>query len=196
MEEYSVPARPVTPEPRPQRLTRAQQRFLGVVGLGHRPDADAQPPERVRLSPGAAEILRGYYYAPGAYRSGPLFGTRHLGQVEVTHVARGGYPRLNSAIGEQPFALDPQYVLAWSDCASQYGTSEVEWVGQWLMQPDNRRGSAFEQDSWVRQAHRLALVDGEHFLLMIGEEAGTLHYHAALCGEGEAWPVAVDPLEG
>lgn len=64
------------------------------------------------------------------------------------------------------------------------------------MQPDNRRGSAFEQDFWVRQAHQLALVDGEHFLLMIGEEAGTLLYHAALYGEGEASPVAVDSLEG
>lgn len=186
MTEYADPTLPATPAALHPRLPRAHQRYLGLADVTTHLDAEAEPPTRVRLGPDAHETLWAYLHTPGAYRSGPLFGRRHAGVVEVTHAARGGYPGHAPALGHDPFALDPQYLLGWSDAVSHFGTTGIDWVGHWLIQPDNRSGNSFEHDAWLRQAHRQGLADSRHFLMVLGDDDGVLSCTPLLLVDGSA----------
>lgn len=174
MEEYAPSGVPVTQLPPRPRIPRAQQRYLGIADLMPRSDVEAEPPLSVKLGASAHEALWAYLHTPGTYRSGPLFGRRQSGRIEVTHAARGGYPGLTPGLGDEPFALDPHYLLGWSDAVSHLGGNGIDWVGHWLISHDNRSGHSFEQETWLRHARHLGLVDSHNFLLILGDDDGVL----------------------
>lgn len=168
----------------PVHPLRANQRFLGLLNMHARPDEQAAPPTGITLSDDAHQVLLAHLQLPGTARSGPLFGTRSEGLVRVTHAARGGSVCLSPGL-ETPFVLDPRYVLGWSDCLSIYGRVAVDWVGHWLIAPDNLLGAPASHQRWVQQARQAALLDDEHFLLLLGLGVDRVDCAAYLGSEGQ-----------
>lgn len=196
MEEYTEPLPPASPGGYPPRVSRALRRFLGLVALGARSEAEAQPLERVILEPEPWKVLLALLSSPGTHRSGALFGSVASGLAHITDAAHAGYPSLNSGAGATPLAVDARYLLGWSDCLSVYSSNNVDWRGHWLMLPDNRFGNSLEHDAWVRRAQRQGLVDEQHFLLLIGQDGERVACAAYLFRDDEVVPLEVDLRRG
>lgn len=162
-------------------IPRATQRFLGVIAHG-RP-VDRSPLEKVHVEPTPWNILLTMLERPGRYRSGPLFGSRAEGIMFITDAAHAGYGLYS------PLSVDPAYLLGWSDCLSQYGSNDTDWVGHWLIQPSNRSFDALAQDAWMRRAAVRGLIDERHFMIFLGLDAEQLKYDAFTWSQGQAVPV-------
>lgn len=183
----------------PPNLSRAQQRFLGLVGPRRsRTDAEAQPPTSLHLSPGTQTQLAAQLQVPGRFRAGPLFGTRYAGEITATCAAPSGYICLTAGLRHHPLLVDESYVLGWSDCLLTVAGEAVDWVGQWFMAPDNRHGTLEDHLAVFWEAEETALVNEEHVLLFVGVSQERLNYSAykLLNGEAEALPVTGTPPGG
>ena len=195
MAEYTgtqdVP-RPSWPHP---RFTRIQQRFLGLLNLHPRPDEQALPPARVLLGQQAHRLLLAQLDLPGVARSGPLFGTLQDGVARIESAPRGAAPCL-SPEWQRPFCLDERYLLGWNDSLTQHGSRDSEWIGHWLIAPDNAFGQLGDHLRWIEAARRLALLDAQHFLLLLGEAGERVELSAYLWQGGEAAPLPVGLLPG
>ncbi|MFB9995121.1 hypothetical protein ACFFLM_24530 [Deinococcus oregonensis] len=159
-----------------RRVSRARQRFLGLTSDDPRPDDQGRPPEVIELTADVQRRLLASLYAPGAFRSGPLFGTRREGLRHITDATRGVPPGLfpdDSTV----FPLEAGYVLGCSDALTARDQA-LDWLGQWLMAPDRRLGSPAEHAAWLSQAQALALVDEDTFVLILGIEEDSLEYRA------------------
>lgn len=170
--------------------SRVQQRLLGLCGpLRSRPDADAQPPERLIFTPESLEVLYAQAYATGNVRGGPLFGSVLEGEVTVVAVATGGVQALDATLRYDPFRIDPAYLLGWSDSlAFRYGR-QVDWVGNWAMRADGVLGSIDEDVRWLRRGADSDLFNGQHFLCCLGWQGPVLHARACLYDRIEIEPI-------
>jgi hypothetical protein len=169
-------------------LSRAQQRFLGLVGpLRARPDSDGRPVRYV-VSPEARAMLVLQAAATGTDRGGLLFGHRFPGQVTVLAAAPAGYSGWHPQLRTDPLACDERYALGWSDClAWQHGEHlPMDWVGTWVLRADSQLGAAEADLVWLRQGQDTGLFDVEHALLCVGREDGVLAARA----------YTVDPTDG
>ena len=171
-------------------IPRATQRFLGWPAL-ERDLVSAPALTHVRLEDTASRVILGLLDSPGHHRSGALFGTRVGTVAHIADASHAGYPQFRHNLACQPLAVDPQYLLGWSDCLSMYGTNDVDWLGHWMIRPDNLIGDALDHYGWLRQAHRLGLVDRQHFFMFVGLDAEQVAYHAYvyLNDESTALPV-------
>lgn len=164
---------PLTPLP---QISRARQRFLGLTNNHPRPDTQAQLPEIIELTMEVHRRLLAQLYAPGEFRSGPLFGSRNSGVRRITQAARGVPPGLIPK-DSGAFHLDAQYVLGLSDALTD-SDSEIDWVGHWLIAPHGLLGSVQEHLDWMRQAQTQALADEDTFLLTLGRAEESVEYRA------------------
>lgn len=158
-------------------LSRAQQRFLGLVGPRTRQDDQAQPLTHVTLSFQSRVFLTRQLYASGAYRGGPLFGFRSQGILSVQFVAPGGYPCGDPKLRQQPLALDERYVLGWSDCLGAVYEGKLDWVGNWVISPDSQVAGVEADYGWLAEGLETDLFNEEHILLTVGWDRGTLIAH-------------------
>jgi hypothetical protein len=169
-----------TPEVPLSRFSRAQERFLGLTSYQSRTDAQAHLPTSVRITVEARRRLLAYFYSPGAFRSGPLFGRRNNGVVVITDAARGTPPGITQEDPDNPFVLDARYVLGWSDCLTEGSSNGIDWIGHWAMAANNHLGSHQEHLLWLHDAQRAALADNDTFLLTLGHEAEQVKYRALI----------------
>ena len=152
----------------PLRYNRAQERFLGLLNLHPRSDAQAQPLEYILLTPQAQHLLLASLSCPGSVRSGPLFGTRTHGEAKITYAAPGISLALTPEVQDSAFALDERYVLGWIDSLTASGPQGVDWLGHWLIAPDNLLGGLDSHLNWLRAGQHTGLIDEDHFLLLLG----------------------------
>lgn len=173
-------------------FSRAQQRFLGLVSTLPRPDALAHPLQTIRLEPQAQRCLMAQFYAPGTFRSGPLFGRRHNGVVTVSTVMRGTPPGL--VMDEDDlFPMDASYLLGCSDALRQ-AEPVLDWVGHWLIAPDNALGSFQSHLDWLGQARPTALADEDTFLMIIGGLDESIIFTSYVVRNGEPTVLPVTRL--
>lgn len=183
-DETSPPATPI--------FSRAQQRFLGLVNTLPRQEALAHPVQTIRLEAQAHHCLMTQFYAPGTFRSGPLFGRRHNGVVSVSAVMRGTPPGLVQDEGNL-FPLNACYLLGCSDALRQANPA-VDWVGHWLIAPDNALGSFQSHLDWLSQSTPVALSDEDNFLAIVGGLNDSIVFAAYVVRSGEATILPVSRL--
>lgn len=149
------------------RVPRATQRFLGVIA--HRSVATPIP-EKVRIEHEAWQVLLTMLERVGTVRNGPLWGSYMDGLAMVTDAGHGGYA---SEILSQDnvVALDPSYVLGWSDCLSQYGSNEVDWIGHWVILPQNEITDELAIQESLLGAMNCGILTERHFLVVVGVDA-------------------------
>ncbi|WP_019011346.1 hypothetical protein [Deinococcus aquatilis] len=149
---------------------------MGLTNNHPPPETQAQPPEIIELTMEVHRRLLAQLYAPGEFRSGPLFGSRNSGVRRITQASRGVPPGLISN-DSGAFHLDARYVLGLSDILTD-SDSEIDWVGHWLIAPHGHLGSVQEHLDWMRQAQTQALADEDIFLLTLGREEESVEYRA------------------
>lgn len=161
------------------RLGRAHRRFLGLAGEWS-PDLEegVMPIDTVRLSVQAAQCLHSQLSLPGASRSGPLFGHRDDGTLHVAYVAPAGYVRWADHDPAQPFALDPGYVLGWTDALRTVHGESIDWVGSWLSFPDTLATDQAAEQPLVEQARAEGLFGDDTALLFVGWDRHEVEVHA------------------
>lgn len=184
-----------SPAERLQRFPRAQKLFLGMIDLQSRTDAEAAPLEVVQLLPKAQGILLASLSSPGTLRSGPLFGLRSEGVIRVTEAAPGRVASLPTEARSGALALDPHYVLGWSDCLTAFGSTDVDWVGHWLIAPDNTLGTLAHHLDWLSRAQQAGFADEEHFVLLLGKQDERVEYTAYLARDSLAVVLPVARLD-
>lgn len=169
-------------------LTRAQRRFLGLVGEPTpRTGADLEAFTHVGLSPQAEETLERLLETPGRFQGGPLFCTvRSNTHFEVRFAAGNGYWPWPSI--SDPLLSDERYLLGWSDALTTLYGPRCEWRGNWLMYP-NRQMSRLDDDLiWVERARTQSLIDREHFLMVVGWQDHHLTFRSYLYDHDNQWP--------
>lgn len=171
------------------KLARAHRRFLNLapswmpeVSPGH------LPTRRVVLSEGVLAFFGEQVGATPAYRSGLLFGHWEAQgeRLQIVCASPAGYIRWADYDPEQPFAMQANYVLGWTDAVRATLSPELDWVGQWLACPTGVGGRE-EEARRVRQAHALHLVDHARPLLMLQPQGDGVEVHACTfeAGDGE-----------
>lgn len=101
---------PISLPPMSCEPTRAQQRFLGLIGPRRpRNDSESEALTSVALSPGAWSGLKPLLDAPGRLIDGLLYGRRADGVLHIQLVAPGGYPWWKP--DGTPLDMDPHYTL-------------------------------------------------------------------------------------
>lgn len=166
MEEYNESQTVQTIFEKSHRIPRATQRFLGIIA---RQRGERTPVAKVRIEPDAWSFLMTMLERVGTNRSGPLFGDQLGETVTVTDAAHKGYDQMSlSQTSLSFYQMDPSYMLGWSDCLSNYGENDVDWVGQWVMLPNNFVITEFGAYDWVEAAAQRGLVSDQHFLIFIG----------------------------
>ena len=157
-------------------FSRAQQRFLGLVGpLRSRPDAESEAPSTVIFTPEAEKVLLQQSYATGSLRGGPLFGSVLEGEITVVAAVPNGYACLEPMLRHDPLRCDERYVLGWSDAlAYRYG-GQVDWVGQWVMRPDGQLGPVEDHLVYLRRGVQSDMFNSAQFLACVGWDDGDLH---------------------
>ena len=189
MTEYTP--KPPSTKRRHFATPRALRRYLGFTSLATRPDAEAQPIERVLIEPEARQLITSLLVPGGHYRSGALFGTRSDGIAHVTEATHAGYPAFRPDRRRNPLTIDEQYLLGWSDCLTHYGRNDVDWIGHWLVRPDNLIGDSLHHYAWLQRAQRQGLVSDDHFFMFVGIGAETVNFVAYTYFDGIATELPV-----
>ena len=149
-------------------LGRAHRHFLGLAKKGAPdPDDSIRPLDTVRISPQAAQCFRSQLCVPGTFRSGPLFGNRADSILHVGYAAPAGYVHWMEYDPTQPFALDPGYVLGWTDALRMVHPEPIDWIGTWLSFPDTRGADRVREQPLIQQARRELIADDTLSLIHI-----------------------------
>lgn len=142
------------------------------------------PVSRLAFTPFARRLLQRQLSLPGRLRGGLLFGRVVGTEVEVQLVSSlGSRWWLTPELG--PLHLEAEYVLGWSDALEAEHGGQMDWVGHWIAQPDNRLPDLQADLNWLDQAARAGLVDSLHPLMVAGWEDGSLHTRAYAHDNGE-----------
>lgn len=170
----------------PFESARAHRRFLKLTPHWV-PEVFAwpRPLQSVSLSSGVLTFFHHQLGAAPAYRSGPVFGSWEAEgeRLQVVCAAMAGYLPWTEYDPEQPFALQAEYVLGWTDALRAMVSPEIDWVGQWLALPVGVGGHA-EETRQVKQAAALQLVDPHRPLLVLQPPGDGPRTHAYVFEEG------------
>ncbi|GAA5534114.1 hypothetical protein Dalu01_02522 [Deinococcus aluminii] len=161
-------------------LARAHRRFLGLTPAWEPQDhPGSQPTRSVALSEGAVAFFHNQLGVTPAYRSGPVFGHWEAEgeRLQIVCASLAGYIRWVEYDPGQPFAMQSEYVLGWTDALRATVSPSIDWVGQWLAFPTGV-GGLEEEARLVRQAHALQLVDRHRPLLVFRQQRDELEVHA------------------
>ncbi|GAA5503748.1 hypothetical protein Dxin01_03510 [Deinococcus xinjiangensis] len=176
--------------PRPvqgQRIPRATQRFLGVIA----PHSPADPvPGKVRIEHDAWQIILAMLEQVGIVRHGPLWGSYADALAMVTDAGHSGY-RQALPLPFQGLHLDPTYILGWSDCLSNYGGNDTDWIGHWLILPDNQVADDLAVQQWLAAAAELGVFTERHFVVVVGTDAEQVRGRAYLYQQRKATEIAL-----
>lgn len=160
------PAEEIIHDPIPWAVcmsTRLHRRFLGP--LWPVPAAEGGKIfENISLSPLAIRSLHHLMSAPGRWRAGPLFGHVADDTLQI-HVAAPGSDR-HSLYGV--LEGNAAYQLGWADALHGLGLTHLDWVGTWLMSPNNLLPSYTDAEFWLHQGAKTSLFDDQTVLLACG----------------------------
>lgn len=76
------------------------------------------------------------------------------------------------------------YQLGVMDTLQTYVLPNIDWVGTWLMRPDNLLPSCTEAELWLRRGAAIGIFDDNNPLLLVGLQDGRLAMEAYLLIEG------------
>ncbi|GAA5502703.1 hypothetical protein Dxin01_02447 [Deinococcus xinjiangensis] len=121
---------------------------------------------QVHVNPPAVNTLRLHLSSPGHWRTGQIYGRIANDTLTITHAAIGGYPVW------RPLALTGTgaYQLGFLDALRAEGHTDIDWVGHWMLRPDNQRPTLAESAAWLRYGERRGLMDAQQVLLSAGLE--------------------------
>lgn len=140
--------------------------------LGPRPERDGVTDEqaeaitRVLVGAAATTLLRAELRGGGRWRGGLLHGYASAGVLRVMYASRNGYGSLEAVAS--PLDFDPRYALGWSDALAVSVGGEVDWVGSWVMAPNDQLSVAQDDLSWWSRGRRVGLFTDRHVLLSVG----------------------------
>lgn len=161
------------------RLGRAHRRFLGLAGEWSADLEDsAMPIDTVVISAQVAQCFQSQLYVPGAFRSEPIFGHRDDGTLHAVYAAPAGYLTWKDHDPAQPFALDPSYILGWTDALQTVHSAPIDWVGTWLSFPDTRAADRATEQLLIEQARADLLSEYNTALLFVGWQRHELEIHS------------------
>lgn len=149
--------------------TRLHRRVLGPL-WPEQPPADGGVFGSVTLSVFARRTLTQQLTAPATWRSGLLFGAVSNDVLHIHVTAPNGYRQWNDPVLDG----NPEYQLGWADALQALGLPRTDWVGNWIMRPDNGLLDAAEIEHWLRRGKQRAIVDNSTIMLACGLLEGHL----------------------
>lgn len=164
--------------------------------LGPRPERDgvtdqqAEAITRVVVGAAAATLLRAELRGGGRWRGGLLHGHASAGVLRVMYASRNRYVGFETS--PSPLDFDPRYALGWSDALAASVGGEVDWVGSWVMDPDNQLSVVQDDLSWWSRGKRVGLFTDRHVLLSIGLRDERLTGVAYLAEGDQVLPLEVE----
>lgn len=114
--------------------------------------------------------------APGVWRGGPLFGQVADDALHISVLAPGSYRHWKAPFLEGNAA----YQLGWIDAIRSHVSPQLDWVGNWVMRPDNFLPSYTEAEFWLRRGAATGLFDDTSPLLAAGLQENHLETVAYL----------------
>lgn len=168
------------------RVPRATQRFLGVIA--HLTESSPVP-SKVRIERDAWQFLLTMLERVGSVRNGPLWGSHVGDQAMVTEASHCGYG-YEALVKENEVAVDPAYILGWSDCLSSYGSNELDWIGHWVMLPANTISDNLILEESLLGATSVGILTDKHFLVYVGVDGEQVKARAYLYMQDN--PVEID----
>lgn len=155
------------------KMSRVHLRHLGPPvtppGAGL-PLPGLLPYNAVQFGAAAHLEVRRQMTAWGQWRGGLAFGHCADDVLRIEYIAPGGYPWWATDLLEG----DPRYALGWAD-ALRSAHPAVDWVGSWLLAPNNALPSYTRCEHLLRAGHRTALFDADHPLIAFGLLDQTRH---------------------
>lgn len=143
--------------------TRLHRRFLGPL-WPEEPPVDGGVFDTITLSASARRTLTHQSTAPGIWRSGPLFGSVNDDVLHIHFAAPNGFRHWNNPVLEG----NPEYQLGWADALQVLDLPHLDWVGNWILRPDNSPLSLSECEFWLRKGHARGFFDDASILLPCG----------------------------
>lgn len=153
-------------------MTRLHRRILGPLWPGLSPNVDPTF-STVSVSLAARSVLMHQMTAPGVWRAGTLFGRVIDDVLTISVAGPNGYRTWGSPTLEG----EPTYLLGWADAVMALGHSQLDWVGTWVMAPDNRLPSGTMVDLCVQRGQASGLLDDTSVLVGAGLIEGHLEFH-------------------
>lgn len=146
--------------------SRVHQRLLGLPAGPVAPVTEWSVPERVQVHREARASLLTQLTSAGRWRGGLLFGWCEGEALQIRSAAPQGYAWWLSC--QSPLDADPRYAVGWADALAAAGGPPVDWVGSWIIAPDNQVAGLEPDLTWLRAGQRTALFDDLHVLLSVG----------------------------
>lgn len=165
--------------------TRLHRRVLGPLWPPE-PAGENHGFSAVAVTSPVLQALQLQMSAPGVWRSGPLFGRTNEDTLALHVVASSGYRFWNASGG------DLHYQLGWADAVTALHPLHLDWVGQWLLRPDNHLPSYTECEWWLRRSAAQGALDENNILLTCGlqDQRLTLNAYRLMDGQVEVLPTA------
>ncbi|WP_135230676.1 hypothetical protein [Deinococcus fonticola] len=167
--------------------TRLHRRFLGPL-WPEEPKVDGGVFDTVTLSGSARRTLTQQLTAPGIWRSGPLFGSVHDDVLHIQVAAPNGYRHWNNPVLDG----NPEYQLGWADALQVLDLPQLEWMGNWILRPDNSPLSFSECEFWLREGQTSGLFDDSALLLSCGLLDGYLAVQPYVLSDNQVKILSVD----
>lgn len=164
-------------------MTRVYRREFGSASFGspvpvnHLLDVQ-EPITSVAMSPEVDAFFREQMLSPVRVRGGLLFGFREGEILHILLASTPGVPAWYSSTTGAVLNVDSRFALGWSEALISVFGSRIDWVGNWVVHPDEKLKSIERDVNRFRECFASRLVDDKNILVVIGWLDGSIKLRA------------------